>query len=123
MLNDTTCDQVGKVEDLICAEVNVKHVEFLDDTSGVLVKSVKPNFKRFGQQYGPKLKAVAARIQQMTPEEISTLETTGTLAVEVGGEHLNLAPDDVEIRTDDPARLARSYRRPAHRGPRRNPNR
>jgi isoleucyl-tRNA synthetase len=101
VLNDTTRDQVGKVEDLICAEVNVKHVEFLDDTSGVLVKSVKPNFKRLGQQYGPKLKAVAARIQQMTPEEISTLESTGTLAVEVGGEQLNLAPDDVEIRTDD----------------------
>jgi isoleucyl-tRNA synthetase len=101
VLNDTTREQVGKVEDLICAEVNVKHVEFLDDTSGVLVKSVKPNFKRLGQQYGPKLKAVAARIQQMTPEEISTLEATGTLAVEVGGEQLNLAPDDVEIRTDD----------------------
>ncbi|MGY2130766.1 isoleucine--tRNA ligase [Hymenobacter sp. HD11105] len=101
VLNDTTRDQVGKVEDLICAEVNVKHVEFLDDTSGVLVKSVKPNFKRLGQQYGPKLKAVAARIQQMTPEEISVLESTGTLAVEVGGEQLNLAPDDVEIRTDD----------------------
>ncbi|WP_133271158.1 isoleucine--tRNA ligase [Hymenobacter radiodurans] len=101
VLNDTTRDQVGLVEDLICAEVNVKHVEFLDDTSGVLVKSVKPNFKRLGQQYGPKLKAVAARIQQMTPEEISVLESTGTLAVEVGGEQLNLAPDDVEIRTDD----------------------
>ncbi|GAB2460185.1 isoleucine--tRNA ligase [Hymenobacter qilianensis] len=101
VLNDTTRDQVGMVEDLICAEVNVKHVEFLDDTSGVLVKSVKPNFKRLGQQYGPKLKVVAARIQQMTPEEISTLESTGTLVVEIGGEQLNLAPDDVEIRTDD----------------------
>jgi isoleucyl-tRNA synthetase len=58
VLNDSTKEQVGKVEDLICAEVNVKHVEFLDDTSGVLVKSVKPNFKRLGQVYGPRLKAV-----------------------------------------------------------------
>jgi isoleucyl-tRNA synthetase len=101
VLSETTKEQVGKVEDLICAEVNVKHVEFLDDTSGVLVKSVKPNFKRLGQQYGPKLKTVAARIQQMTPEEISTLEKTGALAVEVEGQPINLAPDDVEIRTDD----------------------
>ncbi|UOQ73370.1 isoleucine--tRNA ligase [Hymenobacter cellulosilyticus] len=101
VLNDTTREQVGKVEDLICAEVNVKHVEFLDDTSGVLVKSVKPNFKRLGQQYGPKLKVVGARIQQMTAEEISTLEKTGQLAVEIGGETYTLAPDDVEIRTDD----------------------
>ncbi|WP_303309670.1 isoleucine--tRNA ligase [Hymenobacter sp. BT730] len=101
VLNDTTREQVGKVEDLICAEVNVKHVEFLDDTSGVLVKSVKPNFKRLGQQYGPKLKVVGARIQQMTAEEISTLEKTGQLTVEIEGETYTLAPDDVEIRTDD----------------------
>ncbi|UOQ75407.1 isoleucine--tRNA ligase [Hymenobacter sp. 5516J-16] len=101
VFNETTREQVGKVEDLICAEVNVKHVEFLDDTSGVLVKSVKPNFKRLGQQYGARLKAVGARIQQMTPEEISTLEKTGQLAVEVEGQPITLAPDDVEIRTDD----------------------
>jgi isoleucyl-tRNA synthetase len=101
VLNDTTKEQVGLVEDLICAEVNVKHVEFLDDESGVLVKSVKPNFKRLGQQYGPRLKAVGARIQQMTALEISQLEKQGSLAVEVEGQPITLMPDDVEIRTDD----------------------
>lgn len=101
VLTETTREQVGKVEDLICAEVNVKHVEFLDDTSGVLVKSVKPNFKRLGQQFGPRLKAVAARIQQMTPEEISQLEKAGQLAVEVEGQPVTLTPEDVEIRTED----------------------
>ncbi|MBU6119809.1 isoleucine--tRNA ligase [Hymenobacter siberiensis] len=103
VLNDTTKEQVGLVEDLICAEINVKHIEFLDDTSesGVLVKSVKPNFKRLGQQYGPRLKAVGARIQQMTAAEISRLEKEGSLAVEVDGQPITLAPDDVEIRTDD----------------------
>ena len=103
VLNDTTKEQVGLVEDLICAEINVKHIEFLDDESesGVLVKSVKPNFKRLGQQYGPRLKAVGARIQQMTAAEISRLEKEGSLAVEVDGQPITLAPDDVEIRTDD----------------------
>ncbi|WP_210514394.1 isoleucine--tRNA ligase [Hymenobacter terricola] len=101
VLNDTTKEQVGLVEDLICAEINVKHIEFLDDESGVLVKSVKPNFKRLGQQYGPRLKAVGARIQAMTAAEISKLEKEGTLAVEVDGQPITLAPDDVEIRTDD----------------------
>ena len=67
----------------------------------MLVKSVKPNFKRLGQQYGARLKAVGARIQQMTPEEISTLEKTGQLAVEVDGQPITLAPDDVEIRSED----------------------
>ncbi|WP_201977781.1 isoleucine--tRNA ligase [Hymenobacter rubidus] len=103
VLNESTKEQVGLVEDLICAEINVKHIEFLDDESesGVLVKSVKPNFKRLGQQYGPRLKAVGARIQQMTAAEISKLEKEGSLAVEVDGQPITLAPDDVEIRTDD----------------------
>ncbi|AYA37985.1 isoleucine--tRNA ligase [Hymenobacter oligotrophus] len=101
VLTETTREQVGQVEDLICAEVNVKHVEFLDDTSGVLVKSVKPNFKRLGQQFGPRLKAVAARIQQMTSEEIAELEKAGQLAVEVDGQAVTLTPEDVEIRTED----------------------
>ncbi|MFD1467976.1 isoleucine--tRNA ligase [Hymenobacter caeli] len=101
VLNDSTKEQVGLVEDLICAEINVKHIEFLTDESGVLVKSVKPNFKRLGQQYGPRLKAVGARIQAMTAAEISQLEKEGSLAVEVNGEPITLAPDDVEIRTDD----------------------
>jgi isoleucyl-tRNA synthetase len=101
VLNDSTKEQVGKVEDLICAEVNVKHVEFLDDTSGVLVKSVKPNFKRLGQVYGPRLKAVGARIQTLSSDELSQLEKQGELAVEVEGEALTLHLDEVEIRTQD----------------------
>jgi isoleucyl-tRNA synthetase len=101
VLNDTTKEQVGKVEDLICAEVNVKHVEFLDDTSGVLVKSVKPNFKRLGQVYGPRLKAMGARIQTLSSDELSQLEKQGELAVEVEGETLTLHLDEVEIRTQD----------------------
>lgn len=101
VLNGSTKEQVGKVEDLICAEVNVKRVEFLDDTSGVLVKSVKPNFKRLGQVYGPRLKAVGARIQTLTSNELSQLEKQGELAVEVEGETLTLHLDEVEIRTQD----------------------
>ncbi|WP_223652870.1 isoleucine--tRNA ligase [Hymenobacter psoromatis] len=101
VLNDSTKEQVRLVEDLICAEVNVKHIEFLDDTSGVLVKSVKPNFKRLGQVYGPRLKAVGARIQTLSPSELSQLEKQGELAVEVEGETLTLHLDEVEIRTQD----------------------
>lgn len=101
VLNGSTKEQVGKVEDLICAEVNVKHVEFLDDTSGVLVKSVKPNFKRLGQVYGPRLKAVGARIQTLSGDELAQLEKQGELTVEVEGETLTLHLDEVEIRTQD----------------------
>ncbi|NML66903.1 isoleucine--tRNA ligase [Hymenobacter sp. RP-2-7] len=101
VLSDTTKEQVGKVEDLICAEVNVKHVEFLDDTSGVLVKSVKPNFKVLGKKYGPQMKAVAARIQAMTEAEINAV-AAGEVTLNVDGRGPTpVLPEDVEIRTDD----------------------
>ena len=101
VLSDTTKEQVGKVEDLICAEVNVKHVEFLDDTSGVLVKSVKPNFKVLGKKYGPQMKAVAARIQAMSEAEITAV-AAGEVTLDVDGLGATpVLPEDVEIRTDD----------------------
>jgi len=104
VLDEFTKEQVGKVEDLICAEVNVKHVEFLDDTSGVLVKSVKPNFKSLGRRYGPRLKFASARIQAMTPDEISEFEKLKagefiTLNAEDG--EITLDSYDIEIRTQD----------------------
>nr|GFC78639.1 hypothetical protein [Tanacetum cinerariifolium] len=73
VLNDSTKEQVGKVEDLICAEVNVKHVEFLDDTSGVLVKSVKPNFKRLGASAPAELQAAVQRFGDYIREEVQAL--------------------------------------------------
>ena len=101
VLNDSTKEQVGKVEDLICAEVNVKHVEFLDDTSGVLVKSVKPNFKVLGKKYGSQVQNVARRIQEMTSDEISHLEKEGSFTLKVMGRRVIYTLEDVEIRTDD----------------------
>ena len=102
VLSDSTKEQVGRVEDLICAEVNVKHVEFLDDTSGVLVKSVKPNFKVLGKKYGPRMKAVADRIQRLTESEIDAIQQPAGILVEVEGVGpVQILPEDVEIRTDD----------------------
>ena len=102
VLNDTTKQQVGLVEDLICAEVNVKHVEFLDDTSGVLVKSVKPNFKVLGKKFGPNMKAVAARIQAMSEAEIAAVQSTDGTPLEVPGlGPVMILTEDVEIRTED----------------------
>uniref|UniRef100_UPI0035CC4626 class I tRNA ligase family protein n=1 Tax=uncultured Hymenobacter sp. TaxID=170016 RepID=UPI0035CC4626 len=102
VLNETTRQQVGLVEDLICAEVNVKHVQFLDDTSGVLVKSVKPNFKVLGKKFGPQMKAVAARIQAMSEAEIAAVQNTDGTPLEVEGVGMvMILAEDVEIRTED----------------------
>ena len=59
-------EQVEKVKDLILHEVNVKEIEFITDTEGVLVKKIKPNFKTLGPRYGKIMKAIAAQIAQFS---------------------------------------------------------
>ncbi|MCC3156097.1 isoleucine--tRNA ligase [Hymenobacter sp. 15J16-1T3B] len=97
---DSTAERVERVKELICAEVNVKEISYDADTN-VMVKSVKPNFKRLGQQFGPRLKVVAARIQQMTTEEIDQISRTNRLQLTIEGEPVVLGLEDVEIRTED----------------------
>ena len=89
--------RIRSVEEIILAEVNVKKIEYIDDASGLLVKKVKPNFPRLGKQYGPKMKEVAAIIQDFNQAEINQLEKTGSF--DKSG--YNFIPDDVIISSED----------------------
>lgn len=94
----------GKVESvkaLILTEINVKDIEFLTDTSGILVKRIKPNFKSLGPRFGKLMKKITAEIQKMSQEDISSFEASGEWKLEVSGEEILLLPDDVEITTED----------------------
>jgi isoleucyl-tRNA synthetase len=88
---------VKVVEEIIKAEVNVKSIEYIDDTSGLLVKKVKPNFAKLGKQYGSRMKEVSAVINTLTKEEIKTLEGSNLLAK--GG--FDLVLEDVLISSED----------------------
>ena len=99
VLSENTKLQLASVEDLIKAEVNVKAVELLDDTSGVLNKKVKPNFKALGPKFGPNMKTVAAGIQAMTATDIAELERTGSFSIQNSA--FSIEPADVEILTED----------------------
>jgi len=97
VLDESFANRIKTVEDIILAEVNVKQIEYIDDTSGVLVKKVKPNFARLGKQYGPQMKAVSALINEFTKEEIATIEKQGKLSK--GG--FDLVLEDVLISSED----------------------
>jgi len=91
--------QLASVEDLIKAEVNVKAVELLDDTSGVLNKKAKPNFKALGPKFGPNMKTVAAGIQAMTAADIAELEKNSQFSIP--NSQFSIELSDVEILTED----------------------
>jgi isoleucyl-tRNA synthetase len=97
VLDTAFATRIKTVEEIILAEVNVKSIDYMDDTSGVLVKKVKPNLPKLGKQYGPKMKEVAAVIATLTADDIRTLEKQGALAK--GG--FDLALDDVLISSED----------------------
>ncbi|HTH55384.1 MAG TPA: isoleucine--tRNA ligase [Cyclobacteriaceae bacterium] len=80
VLDEKFSIRIKGVEDIIKSEVNVKAIEYIDDASGLLVKSVKPNFAKLGKQYGPKMKEVSAVINSFSKEEINQIEKTGALS-------------------------------------------
>jgi isoleucyl-tRNA synthetase len=89
--------RVKQVEDIIKAEVNVKAIQYIDDTSGLIVKKVKPNFAKLGKKFGARMKEVTAVINAFGSDEISVIEKAGSL--EKDG--FNLQLEDVLISSED----------------------
>jgi isoleucyl-tRNA synthetase len=94
-------DKFEAVKDLVLTEVNVKEVEYLDDTASVLVKKIKPNFKTLGPRYGKLMKELGAMIPAMAQNEIAAFEATGTRSLTLNGQEIILTPEDVEIISED----------------------
>jgi len=93
--------QLEAVKDLILGEVNVKELEYLKDSDGVLVKKIKPNFKSLGPKYSKLMKQIAAVIAKMSADDINTFEQAGEFTINVDGNEIVLVPEDVEIISED----------------------
>jgi isoleucyl-tRNA synthetase len=79
----------------------VKEVEYIDDTSTILVKKIKPNFKTLGPRYGKMMKEISTSISALLPGEIVDFENRGNHAVTINGQEIILTTDDVEIISED----------------------
>lgn len=101
VLNEQTKRQIMHVEELIKSEVNIKMVEYIDDTSGILVKNAKPNLPVLGKKLGPKMRFVVAAIKSWGQEEINTIEKQGKIMVPADGEEIELLLEEVLISSED----------------------
>lgn len=99
VLDKKTEEQILAVSELIKQEVNVKELQLInaEEASHLIVKQIKPNFKSLGQRLGKDMKTVAGEINNMTSEQISTIEKEGTMTI--AGYEIGL--EDVEISTKD----------------------
>lgn len=94
-------EQLQKVESYILSEVNVKEVEYVDDAAGIVKKKIKPNFKELGKRAGQKMKAIQNAVNGFAQDDIRTIETNGTYALNLDGEAFELLLSDVEILSED----------------------
>jgi isoleucyl-tRNA synthetase len=89
------------VKNLVLAEVNVKEVEYIEDTSAILVKKIKPNFRTLGPRYGKLMKELGNAISGLPQKEIVSFETIGSYTLTLNGQQINLTSEDVEIISED----------------------
>ena len=100
-LNQTFSDNITHVKELILSEVNVKELRLLEEGSGVLVKSIKPNFKTIGPKYGKQMKSIAAIVGKMTADDIAAVEKNQGWSGAIDGENIVLDINDFEILAQD----------------------
>ncbi|MDR3061980.1 MAG: isoleucine--tRNA ligase [Dysgonamonadaceae bacterium] len=94
-------EAIEAVQNLILNEVNIKEIKYLDDSSGILVKKIKPDFKKLGPRYGKIMKDLATVIGELPQQAISQLEKEGKYTVSVAGQEAEIVLDDVEIISED----------------------
>ena len=93
--------EILEISELIKSEVNVKEVELISNSSGILIKKVKPNFKSLGPKLGKKLSAVMAKIKTLSDFEIQKIEANKPISITIDSEDIILEPSDLEIISED----------------------
>ncbi len=92
---------IEAVRQLVMNEVNVKEVELIEQTTGLITKRIKPNFKTLGPRCGKQMKQISALVASFTQEQIAELERQGGMTLSVDGAELPVTLSDFEITSED----------------------
>ncbi len=92
---------IESVKGLVMGEVNVKDIELIHDTTGLITKRIKPNFKTLGPRYGKYMKQIAALVATFTQERIAEIERSEEVVLDMGAEQITVTPADFEITSED----------------------
>jgi isoleucyl-tRNA synthetase len=82
---------------LIADELNVKAVELHSEEAKFVQWLAKPNFPVLGKKIGKLIPQAQKAMQGFDRKQIQTLASGKTLKVEIGGEMVELEPNDVQI--------------------------
>ncbi|MFK8037465.1 MAG: isoleucine--tRNA ligase [Crocinitomicaceae bacterium] len=93
--------RIEAVKNIILSEVNIKDIEILEDTTGILVKKIKPNFKTIGPKYGKQMKNIAGMVGGWDASDITKVEQNNGWSGKLNDEEIALELEDFDIVTDD----------------------
>ena len=92
---------IESISELICAEINVKKIEIIDDSSGIIVKYVKPNLKILGPKYGRSINELKNKLEALQKNQIDLLEKGESISISIKQEKINISPSEVLIEYKD----------------------
>ncbi|MFR9566889.1 MAG: DUF5915 domain-containing protein, partial [Rikenellaceae bacterium] len=101
VLDADTAKHIEAVKSLILGEVNIKEIELLEKTAGVITKRIKPNFKTLGPKYGKYMKQIAAMAATFDQDRIAEIEASEQITLDMGAEQIVVTPADFEITSED----------------------
>ena len=101
VLDDEVRSHIEKVKDIFLTEVNVKELEFLHDTTGIITKKIKPNFKTLGKIYGKQMKEIAAAFATLGQDTIAAVERSEEYVLDLPSGPVTLHQGDYEISSED----------------------
>ena len=101
VLDPAMARHIAAVRNLILGEVNVKELELIEQTTGIITKRIKPNFKTLGPKYGKYMKQIAALTAQFSQERIAEIEAAPESVLEIDGQQIVVTPADFEITSED----------------------
>ena len=94
-------EMLRSMADLILSEVNVKEMRIVTDEDGVMVKRVKPDFKKLGKKLGKQMKAAAAALAALSQQQIAALSRDGSITLDLDGGEAVIEVADVDIVSED----------------------
>ena len=100
-IDSAQAESIMAMKDLILGEVNVKELQLVSGDDTMLVKRVKPDFKKLGPKFGKAMKQVAAAVQSMSQHDIATLEREGSITLQLGDTPATIELCDVEVMSED----------------------
>ena len=101
VLDEAQKQDIEAVADLIMSEVNVKGINYVGGDAGILVKRIKPDFKKLGPKFGKNMKAAAQALTSLEQSQIAQFEKDGKIALTLNGEEAVVQLADVEVISED----------------------